>query len=232
MNKILEVKNLVKRFDRKEVIKGIDFSLESGKVLGILGPNGQGKTTLLNLISGLLKPNFGSVKIDGVQVGSETKRKVSYLQEKNNIYRWMNIREIIEFYNDFYDDFNKEEMKRLLKFMNLDEAMKVNNLSKGMCEKLALSLTLSRDSKLYILDEPISGVDPVTREKIMNSIIEKLDGKISIIITTHYVDELEKILDEVMFLGDGAIVEYGNADDIKMKYNDSLDSIYRKIFAE
>ena len=142
------------------------------------------------------------------------------------------MKDIIEFYRDFYKDFDNEEMERLLKFMNLNKEMKTNNLSKGMCEKLALSLTLSRRSKLYILDEPISGVDPVTREKIIDCILDRIDGNISMIITTHYVNEVEKILDKVVFLRDGVIVEQGNVDDLRGKYNDSLDGIYRRIFTE
>lgn len=161
---VLQVDNLVKKFGNKEVLRGVTFNLEEGRVLGILGPNGQGKTTLLNIISGLLKPTLGSVKIEGIDVSYETKNIVSFLQEKNVIYKWMKIKDSINFYRDFFPDFNKDKMNKFLRVMKLDENMKVNTLSKGMLEKLALSIALSRKAKLYILDEPISGVDPVTRE--------------------------------------------------------------------
>ncbi len=232
MMRVLEVDNLVKKFGNKEILRGIAFNLEEGKVLGILGPNGQGKTTLLNIIAGLLKPTLGSVKIEGIHVGYETKKIISFLQEKNVIYKWMKIKDSISFYNDFFPDFNKDKMNEFLKFMKLDENMKVNTLSKGMLEKLALSIALSRKVKLYILDEPISGVDPVTREKIIEAIINNLDSESSMIITTHYVGELERIFTEVLFLGDGSIIEYGDAEELREKYGTSIDGIYRKIFAE
>lgn len=232
MSNLLEIEGLLKKYYKKEVISDLNLNVEEGCVLGILGPNGHGKTTLLNVIAGLLKPENGSVKIEGKEVGEKTKEIVSYMQEKNIIPKWMKVKDIIEFYRDFYKDFDNDEMERLLKFMNLNKEMKTNNLSKGMCEKLALSLTLSRRSKLYILDEPISGVDPVTREKIIDCILDRIDGNISMIITTHYVNEVEKILDKVVFLRDGVIVEQGNVDDLRGKYNDSLDGIYRRIFTE
>lgn len=232
MSNIIEIEGLVKKYNGRDVLRGVDLTLEKGKILGILGPNGQGKTTLLNVIAGLLKADGGSVRIDDISVGYETKKIVSYLQEKNALYKWMKIKDIIEFYSDFFQDFNKEKMCSLLKFMKLEENMMINSLSKGMCEKLNLSLTLSRNCKLYILDEPISGVDPVTREKIIQTIIDKIDGEASMIITTHYVDELERILDSAVFLGDGIIVEQGEIDELRGKYGLSLDGIYRKVFAE
>lgn len=232
MSNILEIENLLKRYGKKEIIGDLNLTLEKGNVLGILGPNGHGKTTLLNLIVGLLKADGGAIKVDGEDVSYKTKENISFMQEKNIIPKWMKIKDIISFYQDFYSDFDNEEMKKQLEFMTLNEEMKINSLSKGMSEKLSLSLALSRKSKLYILDEPISGVDPVTREKIINSILDKIDGNISMIITTHYVKEVETILDKVVFLKEGIIIEQGNVDDLRIKYNDSLDGIYRKIFAE
>ena len=232
MSNILEIENLLKRYGKKEIIGDLNLTLEKGNVLGILGPNGHGKTTLLNLIVGLLKADGGAIKVDGEDVSYKTKENISFMQEKNIIPKWMKIKDIISFYQDFYSDFDNEERKKQLEFMTLNEEMKINSLSKGMSEKLSLSLALSRKSKLYILDEPISGVDPVTREKIINSILDKIDGNISMIITTHYVKEVETILDKVVFLKEGIIIEQGNVDDLRIKYNDSLDGIYRKIFAE
>lgn len=229
---LLDINNLIKNFGSKHVLNGITFTLSKGKVLGILGPNGQGKTTLLNIIAGLLKPTYGEVTINSTNVGYETKKVVSYLQEKDFLAKWMKISDAIIFYKDFFHDFDEEKCKTLLKFMNLDTSMKLKTLSKGMLEKLSLSLTLSRKAQLYILDEPISGVDIISRDKIINAIIDNISINASIIITTHYVGELEKLFDEVIFLGDGSIIEKGDAEDLRMKYETSIDQIYRKVFAE
>lgn len=229
---LLEITNLVKNFSSKHVLNGLTLSLKKGKVLGIVGPNGQGKTTLLNIISGLFKPSSGQVTINGLQVGAKTKLLVSYLQEKDYLPKWMKISDTIKFYKDFFPDFDEEKCRSLLKFMNLDTTLKLKALSKGMLEKLGLCLTLSRKAALYILDEPISGVDIISRDKIINAIIDNIDDNASMIITTHYVGELEKLFDEVIFLGEGSIREQGNAEDLRIKYETSIDQVYRKVFAE
>lgn len=229
---ILEITNLSKNFGSKYILNDISFTLRKGKVLGILGPNGQGKTTLLNVISGLFKPNLGNVQINGISVGVETKRFVSYLQEKDYLFKWMKVNDALKFYKDFFDDFNENKALNLLKFMNIKTDSKLKALSKGMLEKVALSLTLSRDCNLYILDEPISGVDIISRDKIINAIIDNLDSNASMIITTHYVGELEQLFDEVIFLGEGSIIENGDAEELRIKYGTSIDQIYRKVFAE
>lgn len=232
MNELLEVNNIVKTFGRKAVLDNISLTLEKGKVLGILGPNGNGKTTLLNLIAGLYKPTSGNIKVDGILVGYETKKIVSYLQEKEYVNKWMTIKDAINFYKDFFEDFDEVKLDELLISMKLDRKSKIKTLSKGMTEKLGLTLTLSRKSKLYILDEPISGVDTITRDKIVNTIINHLDEETSMLITTHYVGELEKLFDEVIFIGEGKVIEKGNAEDLREKYGTSIDEIYRKVFAE
>ncbi|SFA83387.1 ABC transporter ATP-binding protein [Clostridium frigidicarnis] len=232
MDEILEVSNVFKNYGNKEVLKDINFKLKEGKVVGILGPNGQGKTTLLNIIGGLIKPTSGVASIDGINVSYETKKVVSFLQEKNVLYNWMSIKDAINFYKDFLKDFDSNKMSDLLKFMKLEENMTVNKLSKGMLEKLSLSLTLSRKARLYILDEPISGVDTVTRDKIVNVIIDNITIDSSMIITTHYIGELENIFDEVLFLGEGKIIEHGDAEELREKYGTSIEEIYKKIFNE
>lgn len=229
---VLEVDNIYKKINDKSIINNISFNLEEGKVLGILGPNGNGKTTLLNLIFGFLKADSGKILINGKDVGVESKKLVSFLQDKTNFPLKMTIEEVTNFYKTFYNDFNKEKMEELLEVMKLDKKMKIKELSKGMEEKLFLSLTLSRESKLFLLDEPITGVDPVAREKIINSIINSISENSSMIITTHYIGELENIFDDIIFIGEGKIVEMGNAEDLRIKYNASIDEIYRKIFAE
>lgn len=232
MSNLLEVNNLYKSIKGKQVLNGISFNLEKGKVLGIMGPNGQGKTTLLNIIQGFLKIDKGDIKLEGVAISSDTKNHIAFLQDRNIFEKNMKIKDAIKLYSDFFADFDKEKMSYYLDFMNLDKEAKIRELSKGMSEKFSLSLTLSRKAKLYMLDEPISGVDPVSREKILDAILENLNEESSMIITTHYIGELDRIFDEVAFLGEGKIVEQGNAEELREKYKASIDEIYRKIFAE
>lgn len=232
MSNLLEVNNISKRIKGKEILKGISFNLEQGKVLGIMGPNGQGKTTLLNVIQGFLKADNGEIKINGNPQSALTKNDISFLQDVNIFNKSMRIKDAINLYVDFFDGFDKEKVNYYLDFMNLDSSSRIKDLSKGMMEKFNLSLALSRKAKLYMLDEPISGVDPVAREKILDAILENLSEDSSMIITTHYIGELERIFDEVIFLGDGKIIEYGDAEELREKYKGSIDEIYRKIFAE
>lgn len=232
MSSFLEVKDVYKTIRGKKVLNGIELRLEKGKVLGIMGPNAQGKTTLLNTIQGFLKIDKGEIKFDGLPIGIETKKSIAFLQDKNIFHKTMKIKDAIKLYSDFFDDFDMEKMKYYLDFMNLDKEAKIKDLSKGMSEKFSLSLTLSRKAKLYLLDEPISGVDPVSREKILDAILDNLSEESSMIITTHYIGELERIFDEVAFLGDGKIIESGDAEELREKYKLSIDEIYKKVFAE
>ena len=232
MSSLLEIKDLYKTIKGKKVLNGIDLSLEKGKVLGIIGPNAQGKTTLLNTIQGFLKFDKGEIKVDGLSIGAETKNYIAFLQDKNIFHKTMKIKDAINLYSDFFNDFDMEKMKYYLDFMNLDIEAKIKDLSKGTSEKFSLSLTLRRKAKLYLLDEPISGVDPVSREKILDAILDNLSEESSMIITTHYIGELERIFDEVAFLGDGKIIEFGDAEELREKYKLSIDEIYRKVFAE
>ena len=232
MDKLLEVNNIRKKLNGKEILKGVEFTLEKGKVLGIMGPNGQGKTTLLNTIQGFLKADDGEIKIDGSEFDATTKNDISYLQDANIFNKSMKIKNAINLYSDFFSDFDKEKMNYYLDFMNLDSSARIKDLSKGMMEKFNLSLTLSRRVKLYMLDEPISGVDPVSREKILDAILENLSEESSMIITTHYIGELERIFNEVIFLSEGKVIEQGDAEELREKYHCSIDEVYRKIFAE
>lgn len=232
MSKVLEVNNVYKRIKGKSILNGVTLSVEQGRVLGIMGPNGQGKTTLLNLIQGFLKADKGDIVIDGVAINTNSKESIAYLQDKNIFPKSMKIKEAIALYGNFFEDFNVEKMNYYLEFMNLDRNSKIKDLSKGMSEKFNLSLVLSRKAKLYLLDEPISGVDPVSREKILDAILENLSEESSMIITTHYIGELERIFDNVAFLGDGRIIEYDEAENLRAKYNASIDEVYRKIFSE
>lgn len=232
MSKVLEVNNVYKRIKGKSILNGITLSVEQGRVLGIMGPNGQGKTTLLNVIQGFLKANKGDITVDGISINSKSKESIAYLQDKNIFPKSMKIKEAISLYGNFFEDFNVEKMNYYLEFMNLDTNSKIKDLSKGMSEKFNLSLVLSRKAKLYLLDEPISGVDPVSREKILDAILDNLSEESSMIITTHYIGELERIFDDVAFLGEGRIIEYDEAENLRAKYNASIDEVYRKIFSE
>lgn len=232
MSKVLEVNNVYKRIKGKSILNGVTLSVEQGRVLGIMGPNGQGKTTLLNVIQGFLKVNKGEIFIDGNAINTNSKESIAYLQDKNIFPKSMKIKEAISLYGNFFEDFNVDKMNYYLEFMNLDRNSKIKDLSKGMSEKFNLSLVLSRKAKLYLLDEPISGVDPVSREKILDAILENLSEESSMIITTHYIGELERIFDDVAFLGNGRIIEYDEAENLRAKYNASIDEVYRKIFSE
>lgn len=232
MSKVLEVNNVYKRIKGKSILNGVTLSVEQGRVLGIMGPNGQGKTTLLNVIQGFLKVNKGEIFIDGNAINTNSKENIAYLQDKNIFPKSMKIKEAISLYGNFFEDFNVDKMNYYLEFMNLDRNSKIKDLSKGMSEKFNLSLVLSRKAKLYLLDEPISGVDPVSREKILDAILENLSEESSMIITTHYIGELERIFDDVAFLGNGRIIEYDEAENLRAKYNASIDEVYRKIFSE
>ena len=204
---------------------------ERGLILVNTG-NGKGKTTFLNIIAGLLKKTSGEILIDGKLVGNETKKTVAFLQEKNVLSNLNSINDAILFYKSFFDDFDEKKMIELMEFMNLDRKLKIKSLSKGMLEKLNLSLTLSRKAKLYILDEPISGVDIISRGKIIDAIIQNISEESSMIITTHYVGELEGLFDEVAFLDEGKIVEINDGEELREKYNKSIEDIYKYIFAE
>lgn len=231
MNTILKTDNLCKSYSSKKALNGINIDIPKGKIIGLLGPNGSGKTTFLKIAAGLLKSSEGEIIIDNNKPGVYTKSIVSYLPDKDYLYKWMKIKDAIEFYKDFYEDFQLDKCKELLKFMNLDEDMKVSTLSKGMSEKLYLTLTLSRKAKLYVLDEPLGGVDPTTREKILDAILNNYSEESSMIITTHLVNDIERLFDYVYFISDGSIVLSGDAEELRIKENKSIDEIYRGVFA-
>lgn len=232
MNHILEVKNLTKKYLNKTVLDQLSLNIEEGKIVGILGPNGSGKTTLIKILTGLLRQTSGEVLIDGRSVGVGTKAVVSYLPDRNFLYKWMKIDDACNLYKDFYSDFDENKFAELLDFMKLEKNMKIDTLSKGMHEKLNLSLVLSRNAKLYILDEPIAGVDPVARDQILNAIINNFNEKSSMIITTHLVRDMENMLDDVVFLKDGHIVLTGNAEALREEKGMQIDDIYKVVFGE
>lgn len=228
--KMVETNNLVRKYGNKTALNGLNLSIDKGKIVGILGPNGSGKTTLIKILVGLLRPTSGEVIIDGKKIGVETKAIVSYLPDRTFLYDWMKIKDAGDLYNDFYNDFDQSKFNDLLQFMKLEKNMKVAELSKGMHEKLNLSLVLARNAELYILDEPIAGVDPVARDQILDAIINNYTKDSAMIITTHLVRDMENLFEDVIFLQDGTVVLEGNAEKLRQEYGSQIDSIYKEIF--
>ena len=230
MGSILVSKNLKKAYSGKIALNGLDMDVKLGRIVGLLGPNGSGKTTFMKITAGILRPQVGELLIDGSKVGLYTKSIVSYLPDKDYLYKWMKIDDAVNFYEDFYEDFDKKKAYELLDFMKLDRESKVNSLSKGMMEKLNLTLTISRKAKLYILDEPLGGVDPTTREKIIDTIIQSFREDSSMIISTHQVSAIERLFDDVYFISEGKIVLEGDAEELRNERNMSIDELFREVF--
>lgn len=227
---LVECKNITKSFDDKVVLSNINLKLKKGKIIGLLGKNGQGKTTLIKLINGLLTPNNGEILINGNKIGVESKKIISYLPERTYLDKEMTIKQTLAYFNDFYDNFNQEKALKLLKDLDLDINMKIVKLSKGMQEKLQLILVMSRDAELYILDEPLGGVDPATRDYIINTILINFCDGATVLISTHLIADVEKILDEIIFINDGKITLNASADELRKKEKASIDEIFRRSF--
>lgn len=230
MDNIIEIKDLTKKYGGTIAINNINLNIKKGKIIGILGPNGSGKTTLIKLLTGLLHPTNGEIKIDGHLPSVYTKSIISYLPDRNALYNWMKIDDAIRLFMDFYEDFDEKKADSLLEFMKLDRTMKVSELSKGMKEKLNLTLVLARKAKVFIMDEPIAGVDPVARDQILKAIIDNYEENSTMIITTHLVKDMENIFDELVFIGDGEIVLQGDAEALREEKKINIDDIYKEIF--
>lgn len=227
---LLEIKNLNKKYDDKYALKDINLELPSGKIIGLLGKNGAGKTTLIKLINDLLTPTSGEILVKGNKVGVETKKVISYLPERTYLNKNMKVSEVIDYFKDFYDNFDANKARKLLKDLDLDENEHLVKMSKGMQEKVGLVLVMSRNADLYILDEPLGGVDPATRDYILDTILSNFNEKASVIISTHLIADIERILDEVIFIDKGEIVLQGDADKLRNKEKASIDEIFRRLF--
>lgn len=227
---LLNIKKLNKDFDDKHILKDINLKIQSGRIIGLLGKNGMGKTTLIKLINDLLIPTSGEILIKGNKPGIESKRIISYLPERTYLDKSMTIGEILKFFEEFYENFNKDKAIKLLKDLDLDINLKVNKMSKGMQEKLQLILVMSRDAELYILDEPLGGVDPATRDYILDTILSNFNEGASVIISTHLISDIERILDEVIFIDKGKIVLQSSTDELRKKEGTSIDEIFRRMF--
>ena len=228
--KLLEIKDLEKKFDKKTILKDINLSISNGKIIGLLGKNGVGKTTLIKLINDLLTPTKGTILVNGNKVGVETKKVISYLPEKTYLNKQMRVSEVIKYFEDFYDNFDSKKAKKLLKDLDLDINQKLSKMSKGMQEKVQLVLVMSRNADLYILDEPLGGVDPATRDYILDTILSNFSDNASVIISTHLISDIERILDEVIFIDKGKIILHEDADKLRTKENASIDEIFRRMF--
>ena len=225
--KLLEIKNLNKKYDDKYALKDINLQLSSGKIIGLLGKNGAGKTTLIKLINDLLTPTSGEILIKGNSVGVETKKAISYLPERTYLNKQMKVKEVLSYFEDFYDNFDIHKAKKLLKDF---ESQSLSKMSKGMQEKVQLVLVMSREADLYILDEPLGGVDPATRDYILDTILSNFKEKASVIISTHLISDIERILDEVVFIDKGKIALQSDTDELRKKENASIDEIFRRMF--
>lgn len=230
MSKILEIKNLSKKLSGNLILNKLNLSLDKGKILAILGPNGAGKTTLLKMIAGLSKPSGGEILIDGLNPSIKTKEFVSFLSDKEILPDRMKIKNAIKLYETFFADFVTKKAYKLLEQLELNENQEIRTLSKGMKEKFYLILCLSRNAKLYILDEPIAGVDVITREDILKIIVENIYEDASVIVTTHLIDDIEHIFDEFVFMQNGAVSEIYNAEKIRNEENITITEFYKKIY--
>ena len=227
---IIKCDHLYKTFDNKEILRDVNLSIPKGKIIGLLGKNGTGKTTLIKLINDLLTPTSGEILVNGKKPGVESKRIISYLPERTYLDKNMKVEQILTFFEEFYDNFNKEKAIKLLKDLDLDINLKVSKMSKGMREKLQLILVMSRDAEIYILDEPLGGVDPATRDYILDTILSNFNEGASIIISTHLISDIERILDEVIFIDKGSIVLTSSTDELRKKEQASIDEIFRRRF--
>ena len=227
---LLECKNLCKNYDDKKVLKDINLKIPKGKIIGLLGKNGTGKTTLIKLINDLLTPTSGEILINGNKPGVESKKIRAYLPEKTYLDREMKVKDAIKYFEEFYENFDSEKAKKLLKDLDLDINTKIAKMSKGMQEKLQLILVMSRQAQLYILDEPLGGVDPATRDYILDTILSNFSEGASVIISTHLISDIERILDEVIFIDKGQIVITSSADELRNKEKLSIDEIFRRDF--
>lgn len=227
---LLEIKNLYKNYGEKQVLNNITLTVPRGKIIGLLGKNGTGKTTLIKLINGLLTPTEGEIIFEGEKIGPQSKLNIAYLPERTYLDKSMTINETIKFFKEFYSNFDIDKAKDLLKKLDLDENQKIIKMSKGMQEKVQLVLVMSRKADLYILDEPLGGVDPATRDYILDTILTNFNEGASIIISTHLISDIERILDEVIFIDKGEIKLISDADELRNKENASIDEIFRRMF--
>lgn len=228
---LLECKNLCKSYGDKIALNNVNLNIERGKIIGLLGPNGSGKTTLIKILSGILTASSGEVLISEKPIGTETKKIVSYLPERTYLSEWMTVKQAVNFFKDFYADFSEETAYDMLEKLNIKPGDSLKTMSKGTKEKVQLILVMSRNAELYLLDEPIGGVDPAARDYILKTILTNYNENASVIISTHLISDVEHILDEVIFLKYGAMTLHTSVDEIREEHGKSVDSLFREVFA-
>ena len=231
MKELVSITNLTKMYGRNPALRGVNLSIPRGRIIGLLGPNGSGKSTLIKLMCGLLQPTAGSVLIDGFAPGVETKKRISYLPERTYLTSSRRISDLLDYFNDFYDNFDPKRALSMLDSLLIDKNAAMKSLSKGTKEKVQLVLVMSRDADLYILDEPIAGVDPAARDYILKTIISNYNENASILLSTHLISDIEAVLDDVIFIRDGQLLLYSSVEDIRSNYGKSIDGYFREVFA-
>ena len=230
MNELIRCTGLTKKYGNVLALNNIDLTVERGKIIGILGPNGSGKTTIIKLINGLLTPNGGEILVNGQVPGVETKKIVSYLPDNNFLPAWMTAEQIINLFCDFYDDFRPDLAYEMLDRLGVEKKTRLKNLSKGNKEKVCLILIMSRNAQLYVLDEPIAAVDPATRDYVISTIINNYNPEASVLISTHLISDIENVLDEAIFINNGQIVLHKSVEDIREENSKSVDELFREVF--
>ena len=230
MSNLVEIKELGKCYGKKKVMNNLSLSLESGRIVGILGPNGSGKSTLIKMMAGVLKPTSGQIIINGYPVGVNTKKIVSYLPERTYLNLSMKVKEAVDYFADFYEDFSKQKALDMLEKFGINEQDKIKSLSKGTREKVQIVLVMSREAKLYLLDEPMGGVDPAARDYILNTIIRNYSEDALVVMSTHLISDIERVLDEAVFINRGNIVFHRSVDEIRETEHKSVDELFREVF--
>lgn len=230
MSAILECSGLTKQFGKKEALSGVNIKVERGQIVGLLGPNGSGKSTLIKLANELLTPTSGTILIGGKKPGVDTKKIVSYLPERTYLNDWMRVNQLIGMFSDFYENFNPEKAYDMLKSLKINPDDRLKTMSKGTKEKVQLILVMSREAELYLLDEPIGGVDPAARDYILQTILRNYNEKATVVISTHLISDIENILDYVIFINQGQVVLTSSVDDIRDEKGKSVDSLFREVF--
>ena len=227
---VLECKALTKNYGHLAALDGVDFAIEPGRIVGLLGPNGSGKTTLIKLANGLLTPTSGDILVCGMAPGKETHALVSYLPERTSIPTWMTTTQLLDFYQDFYADFRRDAAEEMLQHLNIQPKQHIKQMSKGTREKVQLIMVMSRAAKLYLLDEPIGGVDPATRDYILSTIIGNYNPEAAVVISTHLISDVEKVLDDVIFINQGRVMLQSSVDQIREEKGMSVDELFREVF--
>ena len=227
---MLDCVNVVKRYGGKFAVNGMSVAIEDAHIYGLLGPNGSGKSTSMKMAAGLIVPDEGEMRLDGVKISAETKKHIAYMPTEGYFYSYMKIKDAGRYYQDFFDDFDAQQFEKLTADMDLEMNMKVRNLSSGMMAKLKIAVTLSRKAELYLLDEPLNGIDLLARDEVVNTILTNMSDNASVVISSHLVEELERIIDKAIFMKDGQIVLMGDVEEIRQERGESVTDLYRQIY--